>query len=167
MLLDEPTNHLDIDGIVRLENLLARQPSAIVVTHDRAFLDRFATRIIELDRGRLYSFPGNFTSWEQRKAQQLASEAIAQRRFDKFWAPSETLLQNWVRRNIREVAIPIPGSSKKIRCVVSLLQLGGACGIDDPNMQDQEATARPPPDIPFKPELQEDQDALRKPGESP
>lgn len=88
-------------------------------------------------------------------------------RFDKFWAPSETLLQNWVRRNIREVAIPIPGSSKKIRCVVSLLQLGGACGIDDPNMQDQEATARPPPDIPFKPELQEDQDALRKPGESP
>jgi ATP-binding cassette subfamily F protein uup len=63
LLLDEPTNHLDIDGIVRLESLLARQPSAIVVTHDRAFLDRFATRIIELDRGRLYSFPGNFTSW--------------------------------------------------------------------------------------------------------
>jgi hypothetical protein len=75
-------------------------------------------------------------------------------RFDRFWAPSETLLQNWVRRNIREVAIAIPGSTKKIRCVVSLLQLGGACGIDDPNMQDQEATARPPPDIPFKPELQ-------------
>ena len=88
-------------------------------------------------------------------------------RFDKFWVPSESLLENWVRRNIREVAIPIPGSSKKIHCVVSLLQLGGACGIDDPNMQDQEATARPPPDIPFKPELQEDQGALRKPVESP
>jgi len=96
LLLDEPTNHLDIDGIVRLENLLARQPSAIVVTHDRAFLDRFATRIIELDRGRLYSFPGNFTSWEQRKAQQLASEALAQRRFDKFWAEEEA----WIRKGI-------------------------------------------------------------------
>jgi hypothetical protein len=88
-------------------------------------------------------------------------------RFDKFWVPSETLLENWVRRNIREVSIPIPGSSKKIRCVVSLLQLGGGCGIDDPNMQDQEATARPPPDVPFKPELQEDQGALRKPADVP
>jgi ATP-binding cassette subfamily F protein uup len=96
LLLDEPTNHLDIDGIVRLESLLARQPSAIVVTHDRAFLDRFATRIIELDRGRLYSFPGNFTSWEQKKAQQLAAEAVAQRRFDKFWAEEEA----WIRKGI-------------------------------------------------------------------
>jgi len=96
LLLDEPTNHLDIDGIVRLESLLARQPSAIVVTHDRAFLDRFATRIIELDRGRLYSFPGNFTYWEQKKAQQLAAEAVAQRRFDKFWAEEEA----WIRKGI-------------------------------------------------------------------
>ncbi|HEX5612682.1 MAG TPA: ATP-binding cassette domain-containing protein, partial [Burkholderiales bacterium] len=96
LLLDEPTNHLDIDGIVRLENLLARQASAIVVTHDRAFLDRFATRIVELDRGRLYSFPGNFTSWEERKAQQLAAESIAERRFDKFWAAEEA----WIRRGI-------------------------------------------------------------------
>jgi ATP-binding cassette subfamily F protein uup len=96
LLLDEPTNHLDIDGIVRLESLLARQASAIVITHDRAFLDRFATRIIELDRGRLYSFPGNFTSWEQKKAQQLAAEAVAQRRFDKFWAEEEA----WIRKGI-------------------------------------------------------------------
>ena len=96
LLLDEPTNHLDIDGIVHLERLLARQPSAIVVTHDRAFLDRFATRIIELDRGRLYSFPGNFTSWEQKKSQQLAAEAVAQRRFDKFWAEEEA----WIRKGI-------------------------------------------------------------------
>ena len=88
-------------------------------------------------------------------------------RFDKFWVPNETLLENWVRRNIREIAIPIPGTSKKIHCVVSLLQLGGGCGIDDPNMQDQEATARPPPDIPFKPELQQDQDALRRPADAP
>ena len=83
--------------------------------------------------------------------------------FDTYWAPNETLLAEWVRKNIREVSIPIPGTSKKLRCVVSLLQLGGGCGITDPNMQDQEAVARPPPDIPFKPELQEDQGALRKP----
>jgi ABC transport system ATP-binding/permease protein len=96
LLLDEPTNHLDIDGIVRLESLLARQASAIVVTHDRAFLDRFATRIVELDRGQLYSFPGNFTSWERAKASQLAAEAIAQRKFDKFWAEEEA----WIRKGI-------------------------------------------------------------------
>ena len=59
LLLDEPTNHLDIDGILVLEKLLSRIPAAIVVTHDRAFLDRFATRIIELDRGQLRSYPGN------------------------------------------------------------------------------------------------------------
>src|SRR5262249_8001209 len=58
LLLDEPTNHLDIDGILLLERLLAKVPAAIVVTHDRAFLDRFATRIVELDRGQLRSYPG-------------------------------------------------------------------------------------------------------------
>jgi hypothetical protein len=85
-------------------------------------------------------------------------------RFDKVWIPNETLLEQWVRQNIREVSIPIPGTSKKLRCVVSLLQLGGGCAISDPNLNDQEATARPPPDVPFKPELQEDQKSLRKPG---
>lgn len=60
LLLDEPTNHLDIDGIVLLENILLKTPAAIVVTHDRAFLDRVTTRIVELDRGRLLSFSGNF-----------------------------------------------------------------------------------------------------------
>lgn len=84
-------------------------------------------------------------------------------RFDKVWVPNETLLEQWVRQNIRSMDIPIPGTSKKLHCVVSLLQLGGGCGITDPNINDQEATARPPPDIPFKPDLQEDQDSLRKP----
>lgn len=84
-------------------------------------------------------------------------------RFDQYWLPTGTLLEEWVRRGIRELAIPIPGTSKKISCVISVLQLGGACGITDPNLNDQEATARPPPDVPFKPELQEDQDSLRKP----
>ena len=84
-------------------------------------------------------------------------------RFDKVWVPNETLLEQWVRQNIRSMDIPIPGTNKKLHCVVSLLQLGGGCGITDPNLNDQEATARPPPDIPFKPELQEDQNSLHKP----
>lgn len=81
-------------------------------------------------------------------------------RFDRYWLPGGTLLEEWVRRGIREVSIAIPGTGKKIHCVVSLLALGGACGVDDPDMQDQEAEARPPPDIPWKPDLQENQDAL-------
>jgi hypothetical protein len=85
-------------------------------------------------------------------------------RFDKVWVPSETLLEQWVRENIRSMDIPIPGTSKKLHCVVSLLQLGGGCGITDPNINDQEATARPPPDVPFKPDLQEDQRTLGTPG---
>ena len=84
-------------------------------------------------------------------------------RFDQYWLPSETLLEEWVRKSIKEVSIPIPGTSKKIKCTVALLMLGGACGITDPNMNDQEAVARPPPDVPWKPELQEDQDSLKKP----
>ncbi|HET7670447.1 MAG TPA: ATP-binding cassette domain-containing protein [Burkholderiales bacterium] len=96
LLLDEPTNHLDIDGIVALEGLLARQPAAIFVTHDRAFLDRVATRILELDRGRLLSFPGNYSAYEQRKAEQLAVEAVVHAKFDKFWAQEEA----WIRKGI-------------------------------------------------------------------
>jgi ATP-binding cassette subfamily F protein uup len=96
LLLDEPTNHLDVDGILILENLLVRQNSAIVITHDRAFLDRVATRIVELDRGMLRSFPGNFSAYETRKADQLASEAVANRKFDRFWAQEEI----WIRKGI-------------------------------------------------------------------
>jgi ATP-binding cassette subfamily F protein uup len=96
LLLDEPTNHLDIDGILVLENLLIKQQTGIVVTHDRAFLDRVATRILELDRGQLFSFAGNFSYYEQTKAAQLASEAVAQRKFDKFWAQEEV----WIRKGI-------------------------------------------------------------------
>ncbi len=82
-------------------------------------------------------------------------------RFDQYWIPSGTLLEEWVRRGVKNLSIPIPGTTKKISCVISILQLGGGCGITDPNLQDQEAIARPPPDVPFKPELQENQDALR------
>jgi ATP-binding cassette subfamily F protein uup len=96
MLLDEPTNHLDIDGIVLLEDLLLKVPAMIVVTHDRAFLDRVATRIVELDRGMLRSYPGNYSAWESRRATELAAESTASRKFDKFWAQEEA----WIRKGI-------------------------------------------------------------------
>ena len=96
MLLDEPTNHLDLDGITLLENLLRQQPASIVITHDRMFLDRVTTRIVELDRGLLRSYPGNFAAYEARKAEELASEAIANRKFDAFWKQEET----WIRKGV-------------------------------------------------------------------
>ncbi len=95
MLLDEPTNHLDIDGITLLEDLLAKR-TLIVITHDRAFLDRVATRIVELDRGLLRSYPGNYSAWEGRRAVELTAERTAARKFDKFWQQEET----WIRRGI-------------------------------------------------------------------
>ena len=99
LLLDEPTNHLDIAGITLLEDLLLAGPvkSVIIITHDRAFLDRVATRIVELDRGLLRSYPGNFAAYEARKADQLADEAVANRKFDKFWAQEEV----WIRKGIQ------------------------------------------------------------------
>ena len=83
--------------------------------------------------------------------------------FDQFWLPSEDLLEEWVRRSVTEVLIPIPGTTKSIRCVTVLLALGGGCGIVDPNLQEQPAGARKPPDVPFKRELQEDQESLGPP----
>ena len=96
LLLDEPTNHLDIDGITVLEDLLTKGPTAIVITHDRSFLDRVVTRIIELDRGLLRSYPGNFSTYETRKEEQLAAEDVVNRKFDKFWAQEEV----WIRRGV-------------------------------------------------------------------
>ena len=96
LLLDEPTNHLDIEGIERLEELVLNAPASIVITHDRAFLDSIAQRIVELDRGVLRSYPGNFASYEERKDQELAAEEIARRRFDKFWQQEEV----WIRKGV-------------------------------------------------------------------
>ncbi|WP_027073288.1 hypothetical protein [Luteimonas sp. J29] len=80
--------------------------------------------------------------------------------FDRFWVPHETLLEEWVRRSIKEVLIPIPGTGKRIRCTVAMLMLGGACGISDPNMVDVDADSTAPPDVPFKRDLHEDPDSL-------
>jgi ABC transport system ATP-binding/permease protein len=96
LLLDEPTNHLDIDAIERLEELLLKVPAAIVITHDRAFLDRVTTRIIELDRGVLRSYPGTFSAYENRKEEELAAEELARRRFEKFWQQEEV----WIRKGV-------------------------------------------------------------------
>ena len=96
LLLDEPTNHLDIEAIERLEELLLKVPSAIVITHDRAFLDRITTRIIELDRGVLRSYPGSFAAYEERKEEELTAEDTALRRFEKFWQQEET----WIRKGV-------------------------------------------------------------------
>ncbi len=96
LLLDEPTNHLDFEGIEILEELLQRNVTCIVITHDRRFLDRVVTRIAELDRGQLRTFPGNYSTYEQRKAELDAAEDLANRRFDKFWAQEEV----WIRKGV-------------------------------------------------------------------
>ena len=97
LLLDEPTNHLDLDGITWLEGLLLNwRGSVVLITHDRAFLDRVVTRIVELDRGRLLSFPGNFSQWQDRKEQWLHSEALENARFDKLLAQEEV----WIRKGV-------------------------------------------------------------------
>ncbi|WP_420997014.1 ATP-binding cassette domain-containing protein [Cupriavidus sp. 30B13] len=97
LLLDEPTNHLDVEAIRWLEDLLlAFRGSVLLITHDRAFLDRVATRIVELDRGRLVSFPGNFAAYQARKAEQLAAEQVEQAKFDKLLAQEEV----WIRKGV-------------------------------------------------------------------
>lgn len=96
LLLDEPTNHLDLDGIDLLEEFVRRQPACIVITHDRMFLDKAATRIVELDRGLLRSYPGNFAAYEARKAGELAAESVSNRKFDAFWKQEEA----WIRKGV-------------------------------------------------------------------
>lgn len=97
LLLDEPTNHLDLDGICWLEQLLLGFKGAVVVvTHDRRFLDTVATRIVELDRGRLTSFPGNFSAFQQKKSERLGIEAKQNEKFDKLLAQEEV----WIRKGI-------------------------------------------------------------------
>ncbi|MEO8165398.1 MAG: ATP-binding cassette domain-containing protein, partial [Betaproteobacteria bacterium] len=97
LILDEPTNHLDVDSIVWLENMLVDFPGAVfAVTHDRAFLDRVVTGIAELDRGRLGTYPGTYAQYEQRKAEQLAVEAVNNQKFDRLLAQEEV----WIRKGI-------------------------------------------------------------------
>ncbi len=97
LLLDEPTNHLDLDSMAWLEALLQGfKGSLMLITHDRAFLDNVATRIVELDRGVLRSYPGNFSAYERLKEEQLAAEALASARADKLLAQEEV----WIRKGV-------------------------------------------------------------------
>ena len=98
LLLDEPTNHLDFTSILWLEGLLRDYRGSILfITHDRSFLDNVATRIIELDRGRLLSFPGNFSTYQARKAELLENEEVENAKFDKFLAQEEV----WIRKGVQ------------------------------------------------------------------
>ena len=97
LLLDEPTNHLDLDSIAWLEELLnGFKGSVMLITHDRAFLDGVATRIVELDRGIIRSYPGNFSAYERMKEEQLAADALASARADKLLAQEEV----WIRKGV-------------------------------------------------------------------
>ena len=97
LLLDEPTNHLDIAAIEWLETLLIESGVTLLfVTHDRSFLDRVSTRIVELDRGKLASFPGNFSQYQQRKELLLHEEALASARADKLLKEEEI----WIRKGV-------------------------------------------------------------------
>jgi len=97
LLLDEPTNHLDIDGIAWLEETVKSYAGAVlVISHDRRFLDNIASRIIELDRGQIYSYPGSFTEYQRRKAEMLNAEAQENARFDKLLKEEEI----WIRKGV-------------------------------------------------------------------
>ena len=97
LLLDEPTNHLDLDAIDWLAELLRTYRGALIlISHDRAFIDATATRIVELDRGVLRSYPGNFSAYEAAKQRELESEALANARADKLLAQEEI----WIRKGV-------------------------------------------------------------------
>ncbi len=97
LLLDEPTNHLDFSTIEWLETLLNDYRGALLfITHDRRFLDNVANRIVELDRGSLREYQGNFSAYQLKKAEQLEVEAIHNRKFDKFWKQEEV----WIRKGV-------------------------------------------------------------------
>ena len=98
LILDEPTNHLDFASIEWLEGLLKDfRGSVLLVTHDRRFLDNVATRIVELDRGKLASFPGNFAAYQKIKERMLADEAVVNAKFDKVLAQEEV----WIRQGVK------------------------------------------------------------------
>jgi len=114
LLLDEPTNHLDLDAIHWLEDLLLDfKGSVVVITHDRAFLDRVATRIVELDRGRLLSYPGSFTDYQTLKAEQLEQEAAVNARADKLLAQEEV----WIRKGVEARRTRAQGRVKRLQAL--------------------------------------------------
>ncbi|MFZ6673709.1 ATP-binding cassette domain-containing protein [Undibacterium sp. Xuan67W] len=111
LLLDEPTNHLDFSSIKWLEGLLRDfKGSVLFITHDRSFLDNVATRIIELDRGKITSYPGNFTTYQTRKEEQLENEEVENAKFDKFLAQEEI----WIRKGVKARRVRDEGRVKRL-----------------------------------------------------
>jgi ATP-binding cassette subfamily F protein uup len=114
LLLDEPTNHLDFTSIMWLEGLLRDfKGSVLFITHDRSFLDNVATRIIELDRGRLLSFPGNFSVYQSRKAELLESEEVENAKFDKVLAQEEI----WIRKGVKARRVRDEGRVRRLEAL--------------------------------------------------
>jgi ATP-binding cassette subfamily F protein uup len=114
LLLDEPTNHLDFTSILWLEGLLRDyKGSVLFITHDRSFLDNVATRIIELDRGKLLSFPGNFSRYEVLKAEQLEIEEVENAKFDKFLAQEEV----WIRKGVKARRVRDEGRVRRLEAL--------------------------------------------------
>ncbi|MDO8178084.1 MAG: ATP-binding cassette domain-containing protein [Undibacterium sp.] len=111
LLLDEPTNHLDFSSILWLEGLLRDfKGSVLFITHDRSFLDNVTTRIIELDRGKITSFPGNFSTYQIRKEEQLEVEEVEAAKFDKFLAQEEI----WIRKGVKARRVRDEGRVKRL-----------------------------------------------------
>lgn len=111
LILDEPTNHLDFSSIEWLEGLLNNfRGSVLLVTHDRRFLDGVATRIVELDRGQLASFPGNFAAYQALKEKMLADEAVTSAKFDKVLAQEEV----WIRQGIKARGVRNEGRVRRL-----------------------------------------------------
>ncbi len=111
LILDEPTNHLDFPSIEWLEGLLNNfRGSVLFVTHDRRFLDNIATRIVELDRGKLASFPGNFAAYLRTKELMLQDEAVLNAKFDKVLAQEEV----WVRQGIKARGVRNEGRVRRL-----------------------------------------------------
>ena len=114
LLLDEPTNHLDFTSIMWLEGLLRDyKGSVLFITHDRSFLDNVATRIVELDRGKLLSFPGNFSAYQVRKAEQLEIEEVENAKFDKFLAQEEV----WIRKGVKARRVRDEGRVRRLEAL--------------------------------------------------
>jgi ATP-binding cassette subfamily F protein uup len=114
LLLDEPTNHLDFRSIMWLEGLLRDfKGSVLFITHDRSFLDNVATRIIELDRGKLLSFPGNFSAYQVRKSEQLEIEEVEAAKFDKVLAQEEI----WIRKGVKARRVRDEGRVRRLEAL--------------------------------------------------
>ena len=125
LLLDEPTNHLDIETMRWLEGFLADYSGTVLfVTHDRVFLQSLATRIVELDRGRLTSWPGDYATFLRRKEESLAIEAAHDAKFDKRLAEEEA----WLRQGIKARRTRNEG---RVRALLAMREAASGAALAD------------------------------------